>query len=154
MCLSDVTLGVPRIKEIINAAKTISTPIITVKLECDSDVKAARIVKGRIEKTTLGEVRGEGRGGEAREEGSISVDTVKGLVLVPPPECEALRAVKWKIKQAGMGAMGSGIITGPTPSRGNAISCPSWRSSGGYSYQGLLRLLKHPLLHSMPSVIV
>ena len=64
MCLSDVTLGVPRIKEIINAAKTISTPIITVKLECDSDVKAARIVKGRIEKTTLGEVRGEGRGGE------------------------------------------------------------------------------------------
>eukprot|EP00899_Mesostigma_viride_P025365 jgi/Mesvir1/6012/Mv00758-RA.2 len=52
----NITLGVPRIKEIINASKNISTPIITVKLVCDSDVKAARIVKGRIEKTTLGEV--------------------------------------------------------------------------------------------------
>ncbi|CAI7924353.1 unnamed protein product, partial [Closterium sp. NIES-54] len=52
----NVTLGVPRIKEIINAAKNISTPIVTVKLETDNDVKAARIVKGRIEKTTLGEV--------------------------------------------------------------------------------------------------
>ena len=65
---SDVTLGVPRIKEIINAAKTISTPIITVKLECDNDVKAARIVKGRIEKTMLGEVsQVQGRAGQDRE---------------------------------------------------------------------------------------
>ena len=54
--LIDITLGVPRIKEIINASKNISTPIITAKLVCEDDVKAARIVKGRIEKTTLGEV--------------------------------------------------------------------------------------------------
>ena len=52
----NVTLGVPRIKEIINAAKNISTPIITATLECDDNVKAARVVKGRVEKTTLGEV--------------------------------------------------------------------------------------------------
>jgi DNA-directed RNA polymerase III subunit RPC1 len=52
----DITLGVPRIKEIINASKNISTPIITAKLVCGDDLKAARIVKGRIEKTTLGEV--------------------------------------------------------------------------------------------------
>ena len=52
----NVTLGVPRIKEIINAAKNISTPIITAALECDDNVKAARVVKGRVEKTTLGEV--------------------------------------------------------------------------------------------------
>lgn len=52
----NVTLGVPRIKEIINAAKTISTPIITCHLVCDNDVKAARIVKGRLEKTVLGQV--------------------------------------------------------------------------------------------------
>jgi len=51
-----VTLGVPRIKEIINASKTISTPIITTPLVCDTDVKSARVVKGRIEKTLLGEV--------------------------------------------------------------------------------------------------
>eukprot|EP00898_Chlorokybus_atmophyticus_P005611 jgi/Chlat1/6050/Chrsp4S06335 len=52
----NITLGVPRIKEIINAAKNISTPIITVKLVSQDDVKAARIVKGRIEKTMLGQV--------------------------------------------------------------------------------------------------
>ena len=46
----------PRIKEIINAAKIISTPIITAQLEVDSDPEYARIVKGRIERTSLGEV--------------------------------------------------------------------------------------------------
>lgn len=52
----NVTLGVPRIKEIINATDKISTPIITAKLvNADSDI-SARIVKGRIEKTELGDV--------------------------------------------------------------------------------------------------
>ncbi|KAK0206040.1 hypothetical protein DFS33DRAFT_552424 [Desarmillaria ectypa] len=52
----NVTLGVPRIKEIINAAKNISTPIISCKLvTCDSEA-SARIVKGRLEKTLLGEI--------------------------------------------------------------------------------------------------
>ncbi|GAA5868140.1 hypothetical protein JCM8547_003356 [Rhodosporidiobolus lusitaniae] len=52
----NVTLGVPRIKEIINAAKTISTPIITAKLVENKSEQAARIVKARIEKTFLGEI--------------------------------------------------------------------------------------------------
>jgi len=70
----NITLGVPRIKEIINASKSISTPIITAHLECNTDInviatshsclrstnkkpfQAARIVKGRIEKTILGEI--------------------------------------------------------------------------------------------------
>jgi len=52
----NITLGVPRIKEIINASKKISTPIVTTVLECDNDPEYARLVKGRIEKTTLGEV--------------------------------------------------------------------------------------------------
>ncbi|XP_042455740.1 DNA-directed RNA polymerase III subunit 1-like isoform X1 [Zingiber officinale] len=52
----NVTLGVPRIKEIINAAKNISTPIITAALENDNNVVFARMVKSSIEKTTLGEV--------------------------------------------------------------------------------------------------
>lgn len=55
----NVTLGVPRIKEIINAAKVISTPIITCGLLCDNDVRAARVVKGRLEKTVLGQVVSE-----------------------------------------------------------------------------------------------
>ena len=52
----NITLGVPRIKEIINASKSISTPIISASLMSDRDVKAARVVKGRVEKTTLGEI--------------------------------------------------------------------------------------------------
>lgn len=52
----NITLGVPRIKEIINASRKISTPIITVRLEDESTAESARIVKGRIEKTTLGQV--------------------------------------------------------------------------------------------------
>lgn len=53
----NVTLGVPRIKEIINAAKVISTPIITAELVNRTSEHAARIVKGRIERTVLGDVR-------------------------------------------------------------------------------------------------
>lgn len=52
----NITQGVPRIKEIINASKKISTPIITAHLENDTDPEFARRVKGRIEKTTLGEI--------------------------------------------------------------------------------------------------
>ncbi|PWN51206.1 putative RPO31-DNA-directed RNA polymerase III, 160 kd subunit [Violaceomyces palustris] len=52
----NVTLGVPRIKEIINAAKVINTPIIEAKLVTENSETAARIVKGRIEKTFLGDI--------------------------------------------------------------------------------------------------
>ena len=52
----NVTLGVPRIKEIINATKEISTPIISARLVNDVDLISARIVKGRIEKTKLGDI--------------------------------------------------------------------------------------------------
>lgn len=52
----NVTLGVPRIKEIINAAKAISTPIISCKLVTNDSEASARIVKGRLEKTHLGDV--------------------------------------------------------------------------------------------------
>lgn len=52
----NVTLGVPRIKEIINATDKISTPIITAKLVNEESAISARIVKGRIEKTELGDV--------------------------------------------------------------------------------------------------
>lgn len=54
----NVTLGVPRIKEILNAAKVIKTPIIRVKLEENirmSD-EGARKVFSQIEKTFLGQV--------------------------------------------------------------------------------------------------
>ncbi|KAG4301444.1 hypothetical protein PCK1_002370 [Pneumocystis canis] len=52
----NVTLGVPRIKEIINAAKIISTPIITCKLIAENDIRSARVVKSRIEKTYIKDI--------------------------------------------------------------------------------------------------
>lgn len=50
-----ITEGVPRIKEIINASKDISTPLITCELETQG-VIGARFVKGRIEKTYLRDI--------------------------------------------------------------------------------------------------
>jgi len=50
----NITLGVPRIKEIINAAKTITTPIIRAELLEAYDEAAARAVKGKLERTELG----------------------------------------------------------------------------------------------------
>lgn len=52
----NITLGVPRIKEIINSSKNISTPVIYTKLVVENDLTAARIVKGRIEQTKLSEI--------------------------------------------------------------------------------------------------
>jgi DNA-directed RNA polymerase III subunit RPC1 len=51
-----ITQGVPRIKEIINASKVISTPVITCPLENNKQIEAARVVKGRIEKTYISDV--------------------------------------------------------------------------------------------------
>ena len=52
----NVTLWVPRIKEIINSTKDISTPIISAKLVNEKDVISARIVKGDLEKILLDEI--------------------------------------------------------------------------------------------------
>jgi len=52
----NVTLGVPRINEIINATKVISTPIIRAKLVTEDCERSARIVKGRLETTILGDI--------------------------------------------------------------------------------------------------
>src|SRR5436190_9425053 len=51
-----ITQGVPRIKEIINASKEISTPVITCELVHKEDVRVAQIVKGRIEKTFIRDI--------------------------------------------------------------------------------------------------
>lgn len=53
----NITSGVPRIKEIINASKLINTPVIKAQLVSHQSEQAARIVKGRLEKTYLGDVR-------------------------------------------------------------------------------------------------
>ena len=54
----NVTQGVPRIKEIINAAKTIKTPILRIKLEDNKKFLASEAYKIhiQIEKTMLSEI--------------------------------------------------------------------------------------------------
>nr|CCA19646.1 DNAdirected RNA polymerase III largest subunit puta [Albugo laibachii Nc14]CCA23078.1 RNA polymerase III putative [Albugo laibachii Nc14] len=69
----NVTLGVPRLKEIINASKNISTPIITAALVNKTDERSARIVKGQIEKTTLGEIAIHIKEVFARDQAYLSV---------------------------------------------------------------------------------
>jgi DNA-directed RNA polymerase III subunit RPC1 len=51
-----ITQGVPRIKEIINASKTISTPVITCPLQNPREIEPALVVKARIEKTYISDV--------------------------------------------------------------------------------------------------
>ncbi|KAK4503760.1 hypothetical protein PRZ48_004675 [Zasmidium cellare] len=51
-----ITQGVPRIKEIINASKSISTPVITCALDSPYEDMAGRFAKALIEKTYLGDI--------------------------------------------------------------------------------------------------
>lgn len=51
----NITLGVPRLKEIINAAANINTPIIKGRLQSTS-LESAKIIKGRIEKVLFKEL--------------------------------------------------------------------------------------------------
>lgn len=83
----NVTLGVPRIKEIINATKDISTPIIQAKLVNEKDLISARIVKGRIEKTLLGDVATYIK----------EVYTPKGCYLEVELDIEAIEALKLEL---------------------------------------------------------
>lgn len=55
----NITQGVPRIKEIINASHNISTPVITAALDGIATEQFARLVKGRLERTRLGEVNND-----------------------------------------------------------------------------------------------
>jgi DNA-directed RNA polymerase III subunit RPC1 len=52
----NITQGVPRIREIINATKAISTPLIEVKLERSDSKEFAKAVKAKIESSTIADV--------------------------------------------------------------------------------------------------
>jgi DNA-directed RNA polymerase III subunit RPC1 len=83
----NVTLGVPRIKEIINATEKISTPIITAKLVNEQNLISARIVKGRIEKTELGDVA----------EYIKEVYTAQGCYLSIKLDLEAIKSLQLEV---------------------------------------------------------
>jgi DNA-directed RNA polymerase III subunit RPC1 len=52
----NVTLGVPRIKEIINASKEISTPIITAALVNEGNEQSAKMVRSEVQGRRLGDI--------------------------------------------------------------------------------------------------
>lgn len=83
----NVTLGVPRIKEIINATENISTPIISARLVNEDSTISARIVKGRIEKTELGDVA----------EYIKEVYTPQGCYLSIKLDLKAIQALKLEV---------------------------------------------------------
>lgn len=80
-----ITQGVPRIKEIINASKTISTPVITCPLSNNEQIEAAKIVKARIEKTYLSNIieyiEDEWRAGDASVVLQVDESALKDMHL-------------------------------------------------------------------------
>lgn len=111
----NVTLGVPRIKEIINASKAISTPIITVQLVHPDSLQSARIVKGRLERTTLGEVSRSIRTvlgpGSPRVVVDLDLEAIADLQLEVTPQSvrrALLEAPKLKLKERHVDMRGGG----------------------------------------------
>lgn len=51
-----ITQGVPRIKEIINASRLISTPVISCPLQNSRQIEVAHLVRARIEKTYIEDI--------------------------------------------------------------------------------------------------
>ncbi|ANQ10050.1 DNA-directed RNA polymerase subunit [Plasmodium coatneyi] len=52
----NVTLGVPRIKEIINASSNIQTPILNIPLQVKDNYNFALMMKSKLEKTTIRDI--------------------------------------------------------------------------------------------------
>lgn len=96
----NITQGVPRLKEIINASKKIATPIITAELVSDKDVKVARIVKGRVERTFLGEIamyiKEVYRAGSSYIAVKLDVETMQKLQLDTDLQEVAMRIAEQK----------------------------------------------------------
>ena len=121
----NVTLGVPRIKEIINASKAISTPIITVQLGHPDSLQSARIVKGRLERTTLGEVSRSIRTvlgpGSPRVVVDLDLEAIADLQLEVTPQSvrrALLEAPKLKLKERHVDMRGGGQLVVWPPGEG------------------------------------
>ncbi|XP_071829023.1 DNA-directed RNA polymerase III subunit RPC1-like [Apostichopus japonicus] len=146
----NITLGVPRIKEIINASKNISTPIITAQLAVDDDADFARLVKARIEKTKLGEVS------EFLEEVflpddcfiliKLDLDRIKLLKLEVSAEsiCISICAAKLKVQPGDVKIHADNLIT--------VHPQETAKSSMYYSLQFLKETLPDVTIKGIPTV--
>ena len=147
----NVTLGVPRLKEIINASKTVSTPIMRVRLDDCKSYHTARIVKSRLERTTLGEVSSSISSvlGPSGAYILIQLDTalIRKLELKLDAEkiCSILEtATKLKIKRKHV------EISSRSKLR---VYPPQDESKGGANKKNTLFLM-HSLVKELPQVIV
>ncbi|KAF8550261.1 beta and beta-prime subunits of DNA dependent RNA-polymerase [Imleria badia] len=145
----NVTLGVPRIKEIINAAKLISTPIISCKLVTRDSEPSARIVKGRLEKTHLGDVSAVLEEAWAPEYTYIGIivdmDAIKKLQLEM-----TLDDIKWGIVNAKKLKVKQESIT--VISRRNRLRLYVDGPDKYYRLRELKRLLPAVVVKGVPSI--
>lgn len=131
----NVTLGVPRIKEIINASKLISTPIIKAVLVNDQDERAARVVKGRVEKTSLADVtfyiEDVYKESQAYLQIKIDLDTIEKLQLELTIDqiANAIVASKLKIPRSCVAVVGTNKIQILVSEMGLENGKPSSRSN-------------------------
>ncbi len=149
----NVTLGVPRIKEIINASKVISTPIITVQLVHPDSLQSARIVKGRLERTTLGEVSRSIRTvlgpGSPRVVVDLDLKAIADLQLEVTPQSvrqALLEAPKLKLKERHLDLRGGGQLVVWPPGEG----ATGMQALG--ALHALQSLLPRVLVQGIPSV--
>lgn len=89
----NITLGVPRLKEIINAAVNIATPIINARLQMRG-LESARIIKGRIEKVLFGDIC-------SRITHTVSAE---GVVMLFEVDTGLLRSLRLEISLEGIRA--------------------------------------------------
>ncbi|KAJ1958508.1 DNA-directed RNA polymerase III subunit C1 (rpo31) [Linderina pennispora] len=146
----NVSMGVPRIKEIINAAKNISTPIVECKLINEESESSARIVKGRIERTLLGDIT------QSIEEVytatscylgvTIDMDVIKKLQLEIDLAdiCNAIASAP-KLK------IGNNVHMEP-PNKLSVYVSPSNQKQLFYQLQVMRRALPNIIVHGVPSV--
>ncbi|KAJ2836803.1 DNA-directed RNA polymerase III subunit C1 (rpo31), partial [Coemansia erecta] len=145
----NVTMGVPRIKEIINAAKNISTPVVSCKLVNENSVSSARIVKGRIERTLLGDI-------------AYSIDevyTASSCFIAVQIDMEVVRKLQLELS---LEDICNAIGTAPKlkigsnvhierPCRLNVFVSPKDPKDLHYELQKLKRALPNIIVHGHPS---
>ncbi|DBA04436.1 TPA: hypothetical protein N0F65_010032 [Lagenidium giganteum] len=162
----NVTLGVPRLKEIINASKTISTPIITAALVCKSDERSARIVKGQIEKTTLGEIAVHIKEVFARDQAYLSVKLDMEAIEQLHLNIDARTVRNSILNGVGVGPRGAlrllkeqhVLLNARCPDKLRILAPPNYKASKGdtrgayFAMQALKSELPNVIVQGIPTV--
>lgn len=159
----NVTLGVPRIKEIINASKAISTPIITAYLLNDEDERVARMIKSRIEKTHLKDIISYVEDVYTEHTAFISmrvdwkaVDRLRLEISLSDITNAICMAPKLKITTGDVQAIGNSLIqvqVRPAPPKSSSTAAPSLTETDlFFRAQMLRRVLPEVAVKGFPDI--